>query len=161
MLRNNPCMRTPADRHRLLAAMTSLRSLGASLRYLDSPITLDERVQAWAHSEEGSPGKREEVRQRALLALSAPPGVAAEHVLELDLTNRRLRMLARDGALLRPYLGTAYVCVCGCVCVCMCVCQQRSPAESAAERPVCVCVCVCVPAALSAGKRCRAPSACM
>jgi len=103
MLRNNPCMRTRAERMRLMQTMTSLRSVSCTLRYLDSEITMHERVQAWAQASARSPTQLEELKQQALLILCAPPGLIPEHVLELDLSARSLAVL--EGRLLQRFVS--------------------------------------------------------
>jgi len=103
MLRNNPCMRTRAERMRLMQSMQSLRTVSCTLRYLDSEITIDERVQAWAQATTCSPDKLELLKQQALLVLMSPPGVPLGHVEELDLSARGLR--AVQGSLLSPYVS--------------------------------------------------------
>ena len=103
MLRNNPCMRTRAERMRLMQSMHSLRTVSCTLRYLDSEITMDERVQAWAQATACSPDKLELLKQQALLVLLSPPGVPSGHVEELDLSSRGLR--AVEGSLLSPFVS--------------------------------------------------------
>jgi Leucine-rich repeat (LRR) protein len=101
MLRNNPCMRTKVERMRLMQTMTSLRGVSCSLRYIDSEICMDERVQAWAQASARTHSELELLKQQALLVLCSPPGVPAEHVLELDLSTRRLRALL--GSVMAPF----------------------------------------------------------
>ena len=100
MLRNNPCMRTRAERMRLMQAMTSLGDVSCSLRYIDTAITMAERVQAWAQASARSPVQLEMLKQKALLNLSTPPETALSSLVELDLSSRSLRAL--HGELLTP-----------------------------------------------------------
>ena len=86
----------------LMQSMQSLRTVSCTLRYLDSEITIDERVQAWAQATTCSPDKLELLKQQALLVLMSPPGVPLGHVEELDLSARGLR--AVQGSLLSPYV---------------------------------------------------------
>ena len=100
MVRNNPCMRTRAERMRLMQAMTSLGHVSCSLRYLDTAISLAERVQAWAQASARSPAQLETLKQQALINLCTPPGLPSTRLEELDLSARGLRAL--QGALLAP-----------------------------------------------------------
>jgi Leucine-rich repeat (LRR) protein len=100
MLRNNPCMRTRAERMRLMQAMTRLGHVSCSLRYIDTAITMAERVQAWAQASSRSPVELEMLKQKALLNLSTPPETPLSSLVELDLSSRSLRAL--HGELLAP-----------------------------------------------------------
>ncbi len=46
-LRNNPCMSKRDGRTQLLGTIKRLRQHGCTLRIVDKPITVDERVEAW------------------------------------------------------------------------------------------------------------------
>ena len=103
MLRGNPCMRTKAERFRLLQCIKSIRNVTCALRYLDAEISMDERVLAWAQTSARSLAELETLKQEALLVLCAPVGMAARDVTELDLSARRLRKL--HDPLLTPYIA--------------------------------------------------------
>ena len=89
-LRNNPCMRTPAERARLIGLMRSLHKARCSLRVLDTEISIKERVAAWAQLG-GSAEATERLRFEAVMYQRLPPDVAPDKIESLDLTDAGMR----------------------------------------------------------------------
>jgi Leucine-rich repeat (LRR) protein len=89
-LRNNPCMKSPAERTRLIGLMRSLHKARCSLRVLDTEISIKERVAAWAQLG-GSAEATERLRFEAVMYQRLPPDVPPERIESLDLTDSGMR----------------------------------------------------------------------
>jgi Leucine-rich repeat (LRR) protein len=91
-LRNNPCMKSPAERTRLIGLMRSLHKARCSLRVLDTEISIKERVAAWAQLG-GSAEATERLRFEAVMYQRLPPDVPPERIESLDLTDSGMRTI--------------------------------------------------------------------
>ena len=97
--RGNPIFKTPADRLRLIGLMRKMRDCeqtsACRLRFIDSEITFDERVQAWI--EAGIPKQEVELmRYRAVIGLCRSAELHTEEVLEIDLNFQNIQVLVAD-----------------------------------------------------------------
>ena len=109
--RGNPNYKTPADRLRLIGHMKIMQESehsSCSLRYLDSEITISERIQAWIQA--GLPKEHvERMRYRAMLRLCAPANIKPEEILELDLNFRNIQVLVAEELLKFRFLNRLHI----------------------------------------------------
>ena len=98
-LRGNPNMKTPADRLRLIGLIQKMRNCeqqqAGGLLFIDSEISLDERIQAWMQAEIPRQDV-ERMRCKAVLAVCSPSNANPRDLIELDLNGRNLQVLVAD-----------------------------------------------------------------
>jgi Leucine-rich repeat (LRR) protein len=92
-LRNNPVMRAPDARARLVGALVSQRRVATTLRVIDTPITVAERCDAWLAFGGGSSGDVATLREPALLALRCPLVDERAALTVLDLSDAKLEQI--------------------------------------------------------------------
>jgi Leucine-rich repeat (LRR) protein len=93
-LRNNPVMRAPDTRARLIGALVSQRRVATTLRIIDTPITVAERCDAWQAFGGGSASDVAALREPALLALRCPVEAHERAALTvLDLSDGKLEQI--------------------------------------------------------------------
>lgn len=92
-LRNNPVMRAPDARARLIGALVSQRRVATTLRVIDTPITVAERCDAWQAHGGGSASDVATLREPALLALRCPLVDERATLTVLDLSDAKLEQI--------------------------------------------------------------------
>eukprot|EP01083_Nonionella_stella_P084097 232703_1 len=85
-------MSSAAQRIELIGSVARMRRVQCNLRVIDSPVTLDERVDA-VKLHGGSEEEAEELRYKACLYQRSPKDMAADQVDTLDLSSANLSIL--------------------------------------------------------------------
>jgi Leucine-rich repeat (LRR) protein len=93
-LRGNPCMRLRGDRIRLLANIARMKEIQCTLRVIDEPITIDERVEAMKMAG-ADMSESEKLRYQVALFMRAPDPrkIPAMALRALNLEGMKLRLL--------------------------------------------------------------------